>query len=90
MKINFPAVLEQTIAVEALLPGQCFIKPIDRTEVFMSVGRIYGPMLYGSPVKPKKIATLNLGTGKRVAFDPDIPVIPVEAELTVTKIGRSA
>lgn len=90
MKINIPAVLEQTVAVETLPLGHCFMKPNDRTEVFMVAGRIYEPPSYGSPVRPRRIMTFNLGTAARVGLSPDTLVVPVEVELTVTKIGRSA
>ncbi len=89
MKINFPAVLDQTVPVESLPLGQCFMKPDDRTEVFMVAGRIYGPPSYNSPVHPRKIMSFNLGTTARVGLNPDTLVLPVEVELTVVKIGRS-
>jgi len=90
VKINFPAVLEQTVPVETLTLSQCFMKPEDRTEIFMVAGRVYGPTSYGNPMRTKKIMAFNLGTTARVGLSPETLVIPVEVELTVVKIGRSA
>ena len=92
MKINFPVATEPTIALEALRPGQCFKRPGDtERRVFMTTGRAYGVPEFSAGVRyPKKVLVVDLETGKRLSFAPGELVVEIEAELTVTKIGRSA
>jgi hypothetical protein len=91
MKINFPTTTERTYPVEALRAGQCFTRLGEpERRVFMAVGRLYNGQSYSASVRtPKKVLAIDLGAGKRLALDPDEPVIELEVELTVVKIGRS-
>lgn len=78
MKLNFMPTSYRFVLLADIHPGFCFCKHDDVRTVYMKST---------APDRSDAVVVMDLTTGARFIMTNDAQVIPVEAELNVTKIG---